>query len=602
MTPAVWPFGLWRRRREAAASERAAVAAERANLSALNDELRGGLTEIAELRKTLAAERAALGAERASLSALNDELGRRLPEIAELWNAMDAERALLGAERASLSALNDELGRRLPEIAELWNAMDAERALLGAERASLSALNDELRRRLPEIAALRQALDADKSGLRTERGALANSQAELSALDAALRSDRSAVTELQKTLDIERAALGAERASLRDQGATFSALSVQLRNELHRVDEFQTTLSAERTALVAERDEIEARHAAEQARLVADMAYLAATLEDTRQRVVFERDVLTMRRDGLETFLMDGMIDAARKLAVCDLAILEGRIGEVVEILKSVRHYPEHRSVAVRGLRVCDILSKSGLLRDLDWSPDADSTNGPAVRQPIRFSPASGSRKVLLAFLGVGHRFWTQIAALHPFFKPNDVHVLYLRDTKLSSYMLGIDGLGSSHAEAVSGLRDLCHTLAGGEAEIFCYGTSMGGFAALRYGLDLAARRVLAIDAMTTLAEESGDLAGEDIRVLNERLGKLAVDLKPLYLQRVVIPEVSLYYAKSHGRDCAHAERFADVPKARIIGVQDGAAHKTLAQLAVSERLPEILAEFLDTRCESVCS
>ncbi|MBV9634284.1 MAG: hypothetical protein JOZ40_06610 [Methylobacteriaceae bacterium] len=575
--------------------------------------MRNRLGDFAELRAAvgdertaLAAERAALADQRAEFSELKTELRDRLGELAELRATVGAERTAIAAERAALedqraefSELNTEMRNRLGDFAELRAAVGAERAALAAERAALAdqradfpALKTDLRSQLGEFADLRAALATDRTALAAERAASADQRADFAALSAEVRNQLGELAAARAGLAAERSDLAAERAALREERAGLSASRVQLQGELEDVAALRTAVAAERSNLVAEREALEAQHAAALANLTAEKDYLAAKLEDTRGRFVFERDALIVRRDGLAPFLTDPRIEWERRLAICERAILEGRIDEVVAILESVRHHPEDLRVASSGLSMCRYLLKSGLLKDVGWSPHPGEPP-PPVRQPICFSPPGATRKVLLAFLGVGHRFWMQIAALHPFLTPHSAHVLYLCDTTWSSYMLGVDSVGSGYQAALAGLRDICRTLAEGEAEIFCYGTSMGGFAALRYGLDLDARKVLAIDAVTTLTGEVGELRVQDERVLSERLGDLALDLKPLYLQREAVPEVSLYYAECNGRDAAHAERFADVSRARVIAVEGGKAHATLARLAASGRLPAILAECL---------
>jgi hypothetical protein len=119
----------------------------------------------------------------------------------------------------------------------------------------------------------------------------------------------------------------------------------------------------------------------------------------------------------------------------------------------------------------------------------------------------------------------------------------------------------------------------------------MGGFGALRYGLDLGARRVLAIETMTTI---KGDVCrAQDERWLADKLGHRAVDLRALYLQHPAPPPAVLYYGADNRRDAIHAERFADVPGARVVPVAGSANHDCLGKLMADGRFPEILTEFL---------
>jgi hypothetical protein len=119
----------------------------------------------------------------------------------------------------------------------------------------------------------------------------------------------------------------------------------------------------------------------------------------------------------------------------------------------------------------------------------------------------------------------------------------------------------------------------------------MGGFGALRYGLDLGARRVLAIETMTST---KGDVCrAQDERWLADKLGDLAVDLRALYREHPGAPPATLYYGAENRRDAIHAERFADVPGARVIAIAGSRDHDCLGKLIGDGRFPEILAEFL---------
>lgn len=349
-------------------------------------------------------------------------------------------------------------------------------------------------------------------------------------------------------------------------------------------------LDAERAAveaqLEAERQDAERRQRAlEDAR---DL--LAFELQDTEGRLV-ERDILAMRHYGLAPVLADASLPQERRLAVCEIAILEGRLTEVRSILEALHDDPVHRPTTARGLALCNHLLKSGVLRDLGWSQQLSPEQPRPLTQPPRFSPP-GARDVVLVFLGADSRFWMQIASVHQFLAPFGRHIVYLNDTRFSCFLRGIDGLGASYETALGELRALCRTLGGSDARIYCYGGSMGGFGALYYGLGLGARKVLGFGAPTSL---KGDVSRVQFEIgLARRLGALAIDLKPPYLREAACPQVTLYYSALNARDTAHAERFADVPGAKIVAVADTSDHDCLRKIVAEGRFPDILAEFLD--------
>ncbi|HLH89660.1 MAG TPA: hypothetical protein VKX28_14495 [Xanthobacteraceae bacterium] len=363
----------------------------------------------------------------------------------------------------------------------------------------------------------------------------------------------SALAAERKEIATERAALAAERATLAD-----------------RVDAIRRAAEAERDAHQDAKE------------------YVEAKLDDAINLLQYERDVLAVHRDGLAGVLADPALSQERRLAMCELAIVQGRLGEAMSVLEAVRHDPVHRPTAARGIAMCNQLLRSDLLQDLGWKPPEGGAPVRPIAQPLRASPP-GARDVVLVFLGVGARFFMQIASLHPFLKPFGHHVLYLRDMQWSAFLRGVDGLGASYEASLARLRDICDGL--GAARIYCYGASMGGFGALRYGLDLGARRVLAIETMTTV---KGDVCrAQDEHWLADKLGPLAVDLRALYRQHPAPPPATLYYGADNRRDTLHAERFADVPGARVIPIAGSGDHDCLGKLMGGGRFPEILTEFL---------
>jgi hypothetical protein len=119
----------------------------------------------------------------------------------------------------------------------------------------------------------------------------------------------------------------------------------------------------------------------------------------------------------------------------------------------------------------------------------------------------------------------------------------------------------------------------------------MGGLAALRCGLDLGARRVLAIETMTSTKGDVCRAQGQ--RWLADKLGDLAVDLRTLYREHPGAPPATLCYGADDRRDAIHAERFAEVAGAQVIAVAGSRDHDCLGRLIGDGRFPEILAELL---------
>ena len=77
-------------------------------------------------------------------------------------------------------------------------------------------------------------------------------------------------------------------------------------------------------------------------------------------------------------------------------------------------------------------------------------------------------------------------------------------------------------------------------------------------------------------------------------LGALAIDLKRRICANPRARRWTLYYSALNARDTAHAERFADVPGAKIVAVEDTSDHDCLRKIVAEGRFTNILAQFLD--------
>jgi hypothetical protein len=174
--------------------------------------------------------------------------------------------------------------------------------------------------------------------------------------------------------------------------------------------------------------------------------------------------------------------------------------------------------------------------------------------------------------------------------EPFGHHVVFLQDSRAQCFAKGIDGLRAGYESSLADLRALCAGL--GSLPIYCIGKSMGGFGALHHGLDLDARAVLAFSTRTSLAANVEPPNGHEV-FAREVLGAQAIDLKPLYAARSAIPRLTLYYGARNGADLRHAERFADLPGARVIALADYAGHDSHAHLMAQQKLEAVFAEFL---------
>src|SRR5205085_8981054 len=78
--------------------------------------------------------------------------------------------------------------------------------------------------------------------------------------------------------------------------------------------------------------------------------------------------------------------------------------------------------------------------------------------------------------------------------------ILYLRDFLSLCYQGGVPGLGDSYAATLAQLKHIVHESS--VEKLYVLGSSAGGYAALRYGLDLSADAILALSPITELCSD----------------------------------------------------------------------------------------------------
>ena len=164
-----------------------------------------------------------------------------------------------------------------------------------------------------------------------------------------------------------------------------------------------------------------------------------------------------------------------------------------------------------------------------------------------------GAKEVLLVFTGVSGRIGMALALAHRWFGMLGVHVVYLRDIARQAYNSGVCSLGASYEASLDGLWRLTDGL-NAHAILTC-GNSVGGLGALRHGLDLRARSIIAFSAASSLAPPITPAAE-----LRRRGLRLAIDLKPFFLAVEPPPRTLLVYGAECEVDARQAGHLAGAP------------------------------------------
>lgn len=288
------------------------------------------------------------------------------------------------------------------------------------------------------------------------------------------------------------------------------------------------------------------------------------------------------------------------RIWACDLLVRDGYIDEAEQLLANLANIPEISSEAKKLLAVCRQLRRWGIIGQLErmvFRAPASTAEGDTVSDfsqdtGILLARREGAKAVIFVFTGYAKQFWVSLQMLHQLLPKAGYHIVYLKDYSDACYLGGISELGGSMRATVAGLRELARSL--DATDIYCLGNSIGGYAALRYGLELEAEAVLAFSAATKLDPVLAAAIGvSDLQRYFDEDASLGADLKQLYAEATNRPRVILAYGELHANDASQAQHFADLPDVTLHPVPGYDRHEVVSQLIATGMFPGLVEGLL---------
>jgi hypothetical protein len=206
----------------------------------------------------------------------------------------------------------------------------------------------------------------------------------------------------------------------------------------------------------------------------------------------------------------------------------------------------------------------------------------------VQVVPRRDARVVLLGFCGRGRiqGMGMSLNLIHRWFGLLNAHVVYLRDYSRNNYDNGIGAFASDLGGTLRGLRDLIANL--GVNRVVCYGSSLGGYGALRYGLELQAEAVLSFAGPTNLHPSF------DESMLRQLEMSPGINLRPLYERAVYTPRVHLVYSEHHTADRDHALNLAGLRNVTLEMVRGGTSHDVFLHTLFNGRYEPLIRWLID--------
>ena len=177
-------------------------------------------------------------------------------------------------------------------------------------------------------------------------------------------------------------------------------------------------------------------------------------------------------------------------------------------------------------------------------------------------------------------------------------HLILIKDPSRCFTMCGVPRLGPNYDTNLARLRRILRRL--GADEVYCIGFSSGGFSALKFGLDLGARGVLAFGTPTTL--DINDDPGSDLKkypqltAIYRKARHLATSMATAYKTQLPHPAVTLVYGENHARDTFCASLMRGIPGVALDPLSAYGGHSTYTEAMLRGRIPALLTRLFESK------
>lgn len=166
-----------------------------------------------------------------------------------------------------------------------------------------------------------------------------------------------------------------------------------------------------------------------------------------------------------------------------------------------------------------------------------------------------GAQTVVIVFTGTNDRVWLPLPMFDRYLAALGVSAVYLKDFRRLLFMQGVQSLGDSYEATVAGLRRIQRGL---QARRICtLGHSGGGRAAIRYGVELGAARIVSIAGATGPAPCLNPAAYPRDQIIQSRtlqhVPAEMLDLKPFLERRSSRAKITLVYGADSASETASA-------------------------------------------------
>lgn len=182
-------------------------------------------------------------------------------------------------------------------------------------------------------------------------------------------------------------------------------------------------------------------------------------------------------------------------------------------------------------------------------------------RQDVVIAAAAGAATTVMVFTGTHDHLTMPIALFDRHLAAFGVSAVYLKDHRRLMYLKGIRSLGD-YEQTVAALRELQSRLGG--KRLLTLGVREGGYAAVRYGVELGADRIISFEAVTGKSQARSGGSKPFLNMISmpvlSAIPEGQRDLRSFLVRRPNHSAVEFVYGEQMTMAQAHAERLSDLP------------------------------------------
>jgi tetratricopeptide (TPR) repeat protein len=201
----------------------------------------------------------------------------------------------------------------------------------------------------------------------------------------------------------------------------------------------------------------------------------------------------------------------------------------------------------------------------------------------VQLAEVPNAETAVLVFTGGNDAVSVPLPIFDRYLSTLHLSAIYLKDFRRLRYLLGIQSLSADYQGTLAALRDMLSRL--GVKRLCTIGNCEGGFAAIRYGIELQADRILTFGAPTYSPDDSLTKIEQARNFMRNRLAAKVppemTDLKPFLESRQYSAQIEFFYEEEDPRDCLHASHLSGLPGIKL-HPQPGLNHGMLRRLALS--------------------